>query len=60
MENEEDDNKYQKLVDEYTIINDEMNAINIDAEESKVKKLLYGLGFSLDDQSKFTNQFSGG
>ncbi|MBA43154.1 MAG: hypothetical protein CMF62_03980 [Magnetococcales bacterium] len=32
MENEEDETKYQELVDEYTIVNDEMNAINIEAE----------------------------
>jgi len=54
LDNDED------ILDEYEKITEELIAINVDKDLSDVKKLLFGLGFSFEDQLKPTKHFSGG
>lgn len=46
-------NEYQKITD-YT------SQLQIDKDESIIRKILYGLGFSLEEHDKPTAEFSGG
>jgi ATP-binding cassette subfamily F protein 1 len=42
------------------VIYDELQAMGAEASESKARRILFGLGFDVEMQSKPTKQFSGG
>jgi ATP-binding cassette subfamily F protein 1 len=48
------------LLKEYKEIIEIMNNLEIDKDESKIKKILHGLGFTIEDQNKQVSLFSGG
>ncbi len=48
------------LFDEYQEITDKLIVMGADKDESKVHKILSGLGFSIKEQEYATKQFSGG
>ena len=49
-----------ELIKEFREITEMMNNMEIDKDESKIKKILYGLGFTIEDQNKPVSTFSGG
>ena len=49
-----------EFVNEMNIIKDELKLIGSEKDESKVKKILNGLGFNEEEQQKETKYFSGG
>ena len=57
---ENDDGNQEDLLEELKSIEEEMVAINFEKDESIVRRILNGLGFSLADQDKPTKDFSGG
>jgi ATP-binding cassette subfamily F protein 1 len=50
----------QKKLDRLQEVYDELNAMNSDAAEAKARRILYGLGFDVEMQTKPTKMFSGG
>ena len=50
----------EKLLNELNEVDNELVAINYEKDESIVRKILVGLGFSDSDQNKATKDFSGG
>jgi len=58
LENGDPDN--DKLLKDLQNIEEELNALEIDKDESIVRKILKGLGFSEEEQNKPTKDFSGG
>lgn len=54
------DKKKDKLIKELTEIETNFSSLNFDKDESVVRKILKGLGFSESDQEKPTKDFSGG
>jgi len=57
---ENEDDYAEGLIDEITQIRTELTSIGSDKDESKVRKILAGLGFIGDMQEKPTKEFSGG
>lgn len=57
---EAEDQNQDKLLKELKSVEEELVAINSDKDESIVRKILNGLGFSDKDQDKPTQDFSGG
>ena len=55
-----DDNYSSDILDEYNIVQEELVNIGADRDKSIVMKILYGLGFELEDQKKKISEFSGG
>jgi len=53
---DEDPKKLARLQKVY----EELNSIGADSAEAKARRILYGLGFDLDMQTKPTKMFSGG
>ena len=49
-----------EFLEEMNIIKEELKLIGSDRDESVVKKILYGLGFSEEEQKQATKYFSGG
>lgn len=58
--NNDDFDDDQDILDEYNDLISEMNNLNISKEEHIIRKLLYGLGFTMNMQQKPTKEFSGG
>ena len=58
LEKQLDDN--DDVLDNFLENQKELQAINIDEDKIKIRKILLGLGFSVDDQNKPVNTFSGG
>lgn len=56
----EDDNKATEMFEKINELREELIFIGSEKDESKVRKILYGLGFSSDEQDKSTSSFSGG
>ncbi len=50
----------QKKVDRLQEVYDELKSMNSDAAEAKARRILYGLGFDIEMQTKPTKMFSGG
>jgi ATP-binding cassette, subfamily F, member 1 len=50
----------QNLIPELTKLEDQLTSMDVDKDESIVRKILKGLGFSIKDQNKPTSDFSGG
>lgn len=55
-----DGNGDNKLLDRYNEIQEKLVAMQADRDESLIKKILVGLGFSIRDQDRVTREFSGG
>lgn len=53
-------NPTDELLKEFKEITEKMNEYEIDKDESKIKKILHGLGFSIDEYTKPVTYFSGG
>jgi len=51
---------HDTILKEFKEITEIMNNLEIDKDESKIKKILYGLGFTIEDQNKSVSTFSGG
>lgn len=50
----------QKKIDRLQEVYDELKSINSDSAEAKARRILYGLGFDVEMQTKPTKMFSGG
>lgn len=50
----------QITLDRLQQVYDELNSMNADAAEAKARRILYGLGFDVEMQTKPTKMFSGG
>lgn len=50
----------EKIIDQLNKISEELSVRNIDTMEPKARKILYGLGFTIEMQNSPTNSFSGG
>ncbi len=51
---------YQKLIQEFTELNDRFHLLGGDAIEAEAEKVLKGLGFEPKDFERLTDEFSGG
>lgn len=50
----------EKLIEQYNNVLEELNAINANKDESIVRTILHGLGFTPEGQNKVISSFSGG
>lgn len=50
----------KKYIEKYTKISTELEGIGADKDESIIRKILFGLGFSTTEQNQPTSKFSGG
>jgi ATP-binding cassette, subfamily F, member 1 len=50
----------ETVIDRLQRVMDELNNMGADAAEAKARHILYGLGFSVEMQTKPTKMFSGG
>lgn len=56
------DNNYDnnELLNAYNKLYDKLNAMNVNADSAKIKKILVGLGFTSEDFDKQVSEYSGG
>jgi ATP-binding cassette, subfamily F, member 1 len=54
------DNGDENVIERLQQVMDELNNMGADAAEAKARRILYGLGFSVEMQTKPTKMFSGG
>lgn len=57
---DEDENPSDEILNEYNEVLETLTSIGADKDESKVKRILYGLGFTIEQQLWPTKKFSGG
>ena len=55
-----ENNDSSKLLEKYTKVSTELEGMGADKDESIIRKILFGLGFSTHSQNKPTLSFSGG
>lgn len=60
MEAVDNGDESETTIDRLQQVVDELTAMNADAAEAKARRILYGLGFTMDMQTKPTKMFSGG
>jgi len=60
IETELDNNETDQLLEEYEKLLEQSEILELDKDESIVRKILFGLGFSLVQQNTVTSAFSGG
>ena len=56
----DDGDETEETFDRLQAVVDELTSMNADAAEAKARRILYGLGFTMDMQTKPTKMFSGG
>lgn len=55
-----DMDNFESVMNEYNKVNDKLNSMDIDKDESMVRSILSGLGFSSTEQDYPADKFSGG
>jgi len=55
-----DTSEDEKVLDEYNLINEKLDQLQYYKDEANIRKILYGLGFSLDHQNAMYHNQSGG
>ena len=51
---------YLKMLDDLSDLNEKLSLLGVDTMEAEIEKILLGLGFTRDDFSRQTDEFSGG
>lgn len=60
IDTEEESDELDQKIERLQVVVNELTNMGSDSAEAKARRILYGLGFSMDMQTKPTKMFSGG